>query len=96
MYIGMFLPVAELPWGDQTFQMLSLVHFQISLVNNKNIMDESNCTQLGEITKYPKSPSVFGLNLTPLIYTHSITQNVYFLNIHRHCSSSSQAARETN
>ena len=40
--------------------------------------------------------SVFGLNLTPLIYTHSITQNVYFLNIHRHCGSSSQAARETN
>ena len=40
--------------------------------------------------------SVFGLNLTPLIYTHSITQNVYFSNIHRHCSSSSQAARETN
>lgn len=40
--------------------------------------------------------SVFGLNLTPLIYTHSITQNVYFLNIHRHCGSSSQAAIETN
>ena len=40
--------------------------------------------------------SVFGLNLTPLIYTYSITQNVYFSNIHRHCGSSSQAARETN
>lgn len=52
MYIGMFLPVAELPWGDQTFQMLSLVHFQISLVNNKNIMNESNRTQLSEIIRW--------------------------------------------
>lgn len=39
--------------------------------------------------------SIFGLNLIPFIHTHSITQNVYFLNIHRHCGSSSQAARET-
>ena len=40
--------------------------------------------------------SIFGLNLIPFIYTHSNTQNVYFLNIHRHCGSSSQAARETS
>ena len=39
---------------------------------------------------------IFGLNLIPFIHTHSNTQNVYFLNIHRHCGSSSQAARETN
>ena len=39
---------------------------------------------------------IFGLNLIPFIHTHSNTQNVYFLNIHRHCGSSSQAARETS